>query len=333
VYAQKVKFALGGDSWYYEDLSKEEIENIERLQTAREVRDVLAQSASYNLYLDAVPEGEDTVQYFLTTGRKGYCMHFASAGVLILQEMGIPARYVSGYVVKESSFVKDGTGYKADILDRNGHAWAEIYLNGVGWIPFEMTPGYASDEKELPTDEKNQEKLRQEYTKKTDAQVQQEETEGREVTEETETVQVETEVGMQAEPQETQATDVEKPSAAQWILYIVVALLVAAGSILLAGPQIRAGRLVQSAGFRQKHGRQAVALMNRRIYKHIRNRVPKTDAQYLQRLIRNYPAVSREDWEQFLVIVQKVSFSVEEVTHEEVEFCYRIYRTYRESGR
>jgi hypothetical protein len=69
--------------------------------------------------------------------------------------------------------------------------------------------------------------------------------------------------------------------------------------------------------------------MNRRMYQRIWDRVPKTDAQYLQQLIKSYPAVSAEEWEHFLAIVQKVSFSNEEIPPEEVEFCYKIYRSYR----
>ena len=72
-------------------------------------------------------------------------MHFASAGALILQSLGVPARYASGYVVEPSAFHKEKKGYQADVPDYNAHAWVEIYLENIGWVPVEMTPGYTND--------------------------------------------------------------------------------------------------------------------------------------------------------------------------------------------
>lgn len=78
-------------------------------------------------------------------------MHFASAGALILQSLGVPARYASGYVVEPSAFHKEKKGYQADVPDYNAHAWVEIYLENIGWVPVEMTPGYTNDSAKLPT--------------------------------------------------------------------------------------------------------------------------------------------------------------------------------------
>ena len=78
--------------------------------------------------------GEDFVEHFLDT-RRGYCVHFATTGVLLLRMQNIPARYASGYLAH-----LDSSG-RAAVLDSNAHAWAEIYLDGYGWYPVEMTPG------------------------------------------------------------------------------------------------------------------------------------------------------------------------------------------------
>lgn len=70
-------------------------------------------------------------------------MHFASAGTMILRQMGVPCRYVSGYCAKEDSF-KSGENDEdiCEVKDSQSHAWVEIYLDDFGWIPVEMTPGY-----------------------------------------------------------------------------------------------------------------------------------------------------------------------------------------------
>jgi hypothetical protein len=120
---------------------------------AEKVAEYLSEHYTYSWNLDTITDGTDPVEYFLTTGKKGYCMHFAAAGTLMLRELGIPARYVAGYVVKADAFSQDENGsYTAEILDRNAHAWTEIYLDNYGWVPIEMTPGFSGEESGLPTD-------------------------------------------------------------------------------------------------------------------------------------------------------------------------------------
>lgn len=87
--------------------------------------------------------GKDVVENFLSNSRQGFCVHFASAGTMILRQMGVPCRYVSGYCAKEDSF-KSGENDEdiCEVKDSQSHAWVEIYLDDFGWIPVEMTPGY-----------------------------------------------------------------------------------------------------------------------------------------------------------------------------------------------
>ncbi len=93
--------------------------------------------AEYNPDTPATPEGEDFVSYFLTESHEGYCMHFASAATLILRYMGIPARYVTGYVADVPA-----SGH-VNVPDSAAHAWVEVYIDGYGWEPVEVTPAYA----------------------------------------------------------------------------------------------------------------------------------------------------------------------------------------------
>ncbi len=111
----------------------------ERLSAAWKVAYALEQTAQYDTEAEAVPSGEDFVSYFLTQSRRGYCMHFASAAVLLLRSMGIPARYVSGYAV---TVPEPGT---VNVPDSAAHAWVEIYLDGYGWHPVEVTPAAGID--------------------------------------------------------------------------------------------------------------------------------------------------------------------------------------------
>lgn len=95
--------------------------------------------AVYDLNTPAMEDGEDFVAQFLNRGR-GYCIHFATAGALLLRMQGIPARYASGYAFH----VNDrGT---TEVKDSSAHAWVEVYLSGYGWYPVEMTPGFSNGE-------------------------------------------------------------------------------------------------------------------------------------------------------------------------------------------
>ena len=118
------------------------------LSSVQEVIDFVVpevqEGKSYSMELAPVPEGEDFAEYFFFDQKKGYCIHFATTAVLMFRLLGVPARYVTGYVVSPSTFKQDGDRYTAEILDTQAHAWVEIYRSGKGWIPVEVTPGYGT---------------------------------------------------------------------------------------------------------------------------------------------------------------------------------------------
>ena len=125
------------------------------------VKDYLSQNYTYNLIPGSVPEGKDFVEYFLLESKQGYCTYFATAATLMYRCAGIPARYVEGYVVTEDlirqgtlsetqvlRYFNDGVKYYVDstasvveVEDNAAHAWVEVYMDGYGWVPVEVTPG------------------------------------------------------------------------------------------------------------------------------------------------------------------------------------------------
>lgn len=119
--------------------------NQTRLNKAYLVAEWLQKNTEYSLEPGELPDGIDVTEYFIKTGRKGYCMHYASAATIILRAMGVPARYVSGYIAAKSSFIQRTDGYEAVVLEKNAHAWVEIYLHGIGWVPIEVTKGYVGE--------------------------------------------------------------------------------------------------------------------------------------------------------------------------------------------
>lgn len=126
-----------------------DMESLTDEEAVEKIEKLLEETAYYTLSPGSVPVDQDFITWFLTKNKKGYCMHFASAGVMMLREAGICSRYAEGYFVPVSAWKKQEDGsWCAEILDSNAHAWAEIYQkNGSGdaygcWVPVEVTPAY-----------------------------------------------------------------------------------------------------------------------------------------------------------------------------------------------
>ena len=120
-----------------------------KIEVLNKIRERMATECSYSLYPRKTPSNRDFVNYFLLENKKGYCTHYATAGVMLARMAGIPARYATGYVIVEKDLYSRGKhnpdgSWSLDVKDNRSHAWAEIYLDSVGWIPFEFTAGYSS---------------------------------------------------------------------------------------------------------------------------------------------------------------------------------------------
>jgi transglutaminase-like putative cysteine protease len=81
------------------------------------------------------PPNMDPVLWVLFEYRKAFCMYSASAEVLMLRSIGIPARLAVGFV--------EGAINEADqtytVTYDNSHAWPEVFFPGIGWVEFEPT--------------------------------------------------------------------------------------------------------------------------------------------------------------------------------------------------
>ena len=88
----------------------------------------------------SMPEDSDGLEDFLTT-HKGYDVHFATAAALMFRYYGIPARYVEGYLVTPRD-VENAGGADITVGRDRIHAWPEIYIDGIGFVPVEVSPGY-----------------------------------------------------------------------------------------------------------------------------------------------------------------------------------------------
>jgi hypothetical protein len=83
------------------------------------------------------------VAYFVKSSNpKAYCDVYASALAMLCRAAGIPSRFAVGYLAGD--FDTDAEVYV--VKNSHAHAWAEVYLPPVGWVPLEATPDVAEGE-------------------------------------------------------------------------------------------------------------------------------------------------------------------------------------------
>ena len=80
----------------------------------------------------------ETLDDFLLTSRSGYCEQFAGSLATLTRTLGIPSRVVIGFLPG----ARTDDGFEVSL--RQSHAWTELYLDGLGWVPFDATPSGAT---------------------------------------------------------------------------------------------------------------------------------------------------------------------------------------------
>jgi transglutaminase-like putative cysteine protease len=92
-------------------------------------------TGGYTYTLDPGVYGQHTADEFWFDRREGFCEHIASSFVILMRALDIPARIVTGYQGGELNAVD---GYWT-VRQRDAHAWAEVWLQGRGWVRVDPT--------------------------------------------------------------------------------------------------------------------------------------------------------------------------------------------------
>ena len=106
------------------------------MRKAKLLEQYLRSGYRYSLRLKGSPRHTDPISSFLFEVREGHCEYFASAMVLMLRHIGIPARLVNGFRAGEYSVLGDAW----IVRQYDAHSWVEAYFKPFGWIEFDPTP-------------------------------------------------------------------------------------------------------------------------------------------------------------------------------------------------
>jgi transglutaminase-like putative cysteine protease len=106
------------------------------------LRESLSVRSTYTLSPPVIPANREFISWFMET-RQGYCTYYATALTVFARSLGVPARYVEGFTTFRLPEEEEGIYI---ITGEQAHAWCEVYIEGVGWIPVDATISYAGIE-------------------------------------------------------------------------------------------------------------------------------------------------------------------------------------------
>lgn len=119
------------------------IEALSDTEKIKRIQRFFHNNFAYTLTTQGKGQMETPLANFLLKRRAGHCELFATATALLLRDVGIPSRYITGYAVAEKSLLEQ----KYIIRSRHGHAWTEAYVDG-HWLTIDTTPSRWLDEDE-----------------------------------------------------------------------------------------------------------------------------------------------------------------------------------------
>lgn len=287
------------------------------------ITDYLHSNTAYSTNLKALSYGEDFVEHFLFEEKKGFCTHYATTATLMFRMLGFPARYVSGFVVTPSLYEKLDEGYfNAKVPDSNAHAWTEVYIEGKGWVPIEVTPGYdiiqemaspntsIGENNEVPATQKPERK------KETDNRVQ-------------DNNQKEKKDGKN---KQTEIWDLTLDSIfIQWIsklIWLFAGVLIIIGTLFVRRKIIilrRNRRLLQAD---DKKAVKEISYEIHRIlnYSGYKKDEHVSDEEYGDYIGRQLDYWNKGEYNKLLTILRQVCFSEMRIREEDKEFCFNVYK-------
>lgn len=111
-------------------------------ERAKAIEAYLRQNIVYDETLEAPPPNVEASDYILYTTHRGYCTYYATAMVVMLRSLGVPARIATGYAIGDMDLAgPDSPTAEYTVRIRDSHVWVEVWFPEYGWVEFEPTAG------------------------------------------------------------------------------------------------------------------------------------------------------------------------------------------------
>ncbi len=104
-------------------------------EKARIIESYLRAEIKYNESISTPPPNRDKVDYILFETKEAYCDYYASAMIVMLRSLGLPARLAVGF--SQGAFDPLTGAYQ--VVNADAHSWVEVYFPQYGWVEFEPT--------------------------------------------------------------------------------------------------------------------------------------------------------------------------------------------------
>jgi len=119
----------------------------DRLDAVNAIENYLRTNEKYDLDSPEPQHGDDAVDDFLFVSHRGFCEQFATAAVVMLRSVGVPARLVTGYAFGDTASDPGRRIFRGT----DAHAWVQVYYPGVGWVDSDPTPAGALPASSAPS--------------------------------------------------------------------------------------------------------------------------------------------------------------------------------------
>lgn len=284
-----------------------------------EVASLLARKTRYSTNPGKTPNDRDFAQYFYFTNKKGYCSHYATVATLMFRMKGIPARYVSGYVVEPDEFKKQSDGtYMAEVTGESAHAWAEVYVSGKGWMPAETTPGYVE---RTTSDNTSGVQDKEEIDIVTG---QEKPTQGEDVV-----------LPVEKDPENKSGTNQENLPGKKkntkelkniWVYSGLAIAVIGIAGVVIVRKRIRYKRRqrAKQESYNTKIQRMFYKIFGKLVSQKVILEETMLDETFVDRLCERYQNISKEDARQLLDIVYRANFDGKELERKDYQFCQRM---------
>ncbi len=95
----------------------------------------LRENITYNDFVPTAPQDRDIIDWLIFEHQEGFCNYYATAEIIMLRSLGIPARIAVGYAQGQ----RDPATNIYTVRQKDAHAWPEVYFPRIGWVEFEPT--------------------------------------------------------------------------------------------------------------------------------------------------------------------------------------------------